>query len=103
MSARNHDMGKSVQAILCLTIGVAACGDDKNNNNPPPDASVPIDAPAAACSCATTATGATHGGAIAITPDDSTIVSVNKDVGTVTIARADYSAGDGQPVLSKVA
>jgi YVTN family beta-propeller protein len=97
-------MRRSVQAVLCLTIGVAACGGNKNTNNPP-DATVAIDgAPMAdACACATTATGSTHGSAIAITPDDSTIVSVNKDVGTVTVARADYSAADGQPVLSKVA
>lgn len=101
-------MRRSLHAIFCLAIGVAACGD--NNNNKAPDASVPSDAPivgdapaAAACACATTATGATHGSAIAITPDDSTIVSVNKDVGTVTVAHADYSAADGQPVLSKVA
>jgi YVTN family beta-propeller protein len=91
----------SVQAFFCLVIGVAACGDSKNNNKPP-DAGID-GSPAAACACATTATGATHGGAIAISPDDSTIVSVNKDVGTVTIAHADYSAADGQPVLSKVA
>jgi hypothetical protein len=103
-------MRRSAHAIFCLAIGVAACGDN-NNNNKPPDASVPMDAPnvgdapapAAACACATTATGPTHGSAIAITPDDSTIVSVNKDVGTVTVAHADYSAADGQPVLSKVA
>jgi len=99
----------SVQVFFWLVIGVAACGDNKNNNKPP-DASVAIDgpvgidgSPAAACACATTATRATHGSAIAITPDDSTIVSVNKDVGTVTVAHADYSAADGQPVLSKVA
>ena len=38
--------------------------------------------------------------AIAVTPDDATVVSVNRDVGTVTIAHATYG-GDGQPTLTK--
>lgn len=51
--------------------------------------------------CATTATDALRGSAIAITPDDKRLVSVNRDVGTVTISSVDY--GDGQPKLTKVA
>ncbi len=51
--------------------------------------------------CATTAGGELRGSAIAITPDDKHLVSVNRDVGTVTISSVDY--GDGQPKLTKVA
>ncbi|MCC6525313.1 MAG: hypothetical protein IT373_21850 [Polyangiaceae bacterium] len=53
------------------------------------------------CACADTAPGPTRGSAIAITPDDATLVSVNRDVGTVTISRVDYSGSD--PAMTKVA
>jgi YVTN family beta-propeller protein len=53
------------------------------------------------CACATTAMGPTRGSAIAITPDDNTLVSVNRDVGSVTISRIDWSGTD--PALSVVA
>ncbi len=51
--------------------------------------------------CATTAVGALRGSAIAITPDEGHIVSVNREVGTVTIASVVYTAG--LPTLTKVA
>lgn len=51
--------------------------------------------------CNKPATAATRGSAIAISPDDARIVSVNRDVGTVTVSSVDYS--DGQPKLTKVA
>lgn len=51
--------------------------------------------------CNKPATAATRGSAIAISPDDTRIVSVNRDVGTVTVSSVDYS--DGQPKLTKVA
>lgn len=51
--------------------------------------------------CNTTAVGALRGSAIAGTPDDKVVVSVNRDVGTVTVASVDYA--DGQPKLTKVA
>lgn len=50
--------------------------------------------------CTTTSTASLRGSAIAITPDDSHLVSVNRDVGTVTVSSVDY--GDGQPKLTKV-
>jgi hypothetical protein len=53
--------------------------------------------------CTTTMIGATRGSAIAVSADDKIIVSANRDVGTVTVARADYSGADGQPTLTKVA
>lgn len=43
----------------------------------------------APASCATTTIGPTRGSAIAISPDDKTIVAVNRDVGTVTILSVD--------------
>ena len=51
--------------------------------------------------CPTTAPGATRGSAIAVSPDDKTVVVANRDVGTVTVMRVDYT--DGQPALTKVA
>jgi YVTN family beta-propeller protein len=47
-----------------------------------------------ACSCPITATGPTRGSAIALTPDDATLVSVNRDVGTVTVAHVDWTGAD---------
>jgi DNA-binding beta-propeller fold protein YncE/mono/diheme cytochrome c family protein len=52
------------------------------------------------CACTETAATATRGSAIAISPDDLTIVSVNRDVGTVTVARVDY--GDGDPAFTPI-
>ncbi len=51
--------------------------------------------------CGTTSVSALRGSAIAISPDDSRVVSVNRDVGTVTVSSVDYT--DGQPKLTKVA
>lgn len=51
--------------------------------------------------CDKTAPGATRGSAIAISPDDTRVVVVNRDVGTVTVIGVAY--GSGQPELSKVA
>lgn len=51
--------------------------------------------------CDTVADGPTRGSAIAVSDDDSTVVSVNRDVGTVTISRVTY--GDDGPAMSKVA
>ncbi len=51
--------------------------------------------------CDEIAEGATRGSAIAISKDDSTIVSVNRDVGTVTVTRVTY--GDDGPAMEKVA
>jgi len=50
--------------------------------------------------CATTAAGPLRGSAIAVSSDDKIVVSVNRDVGTVTVASADYANG---PKLTKVA
>lgn len=43
--------------------------------------------------CATPAPADTKGGPIAVSPDDSIVVAVNRDVGTVTIFDADYAGG----------
>ncbi len=51
--------------------------------------------------CPTTAPASTRGSAIAVSPNDSTVVVANRDVGTVTIMRVDY--GDGKPSLTKIA
>lgn len=51
--------------------------------------------------CKTPATGSTRGAAIAVSPDDTTILAVNRDAGSVTIVGADYSSGT--PVLTKKA
>jgi YVTN family beta-propeller protein len=51
--------------------------------------------------CATTAAGPSHGSAIALTPDDTRVVTVNRDAGTVTIISVDYT--DTQPKMTLVA
>ena len=51
--------------------------------------------------CLVTAPGPTHGSAIALSPDDKTIVVTNRDVGSVTVMRVDYA--DGLPKLTKSA
>ncbi len=48
-----------------------------------------------------TSPGATRGSAIAVTPDDSRLVVVNRDSGSVTVMSIDYS--DGQPKMTVVA
>lgn len=50
--------------------------------------------------CTDVAIGATRGSAIAVTPDDTRVVAVNRDVGTVSVFTVDY--GDGQPALKKL-
>jgi YVTN family beta-propeller protein len=50
--------------------------------------------------CATAAKGSTRGSAIAVSPDDTRIVSVNRDVGSVTVMSVDYT--DGQPKMTVV-
>ena len=51
--------------------------------------------------CDEIAAGPTRGSAIAISKNDETLVSVNRDVGTVTVTRVAYGAGG--PQLTKVA
>ena len=48
--------------------------------------------------CNETATGTTRGAAIAVSPDDSIVVSVNRDVGTVSVISVDYADG---PAMTK--
>ncbi|MEP7124534.1 MAG: beta-propeller fold lactonase family protein [Byssovorax sp.] len=50
--------------------------------------------------CTTTATGTSHGSAIALSPDDSRVVAVNRDAGSVTVMSVDYT--DGQPKMTVV-
>src|SRR5262249_11676127 len=50
-------------------------------------------------SCTATAPGPTRGSAIAISPDDSTLVAVNRDAGAVTVLPAAYSGAT--PTLTK--
>jgi YVTN family beta-propeller protein len=52
-------------------------------------------------SCTTTAKGDTRGSAVALTSDDSRLVVVNRDVGSVTVMSVD--ASDGKPKLTVVA
>src|SRR5215208_6207971 len=51
--------------------------------------------------CTTPQVDATRGSAIAISPDDSVLVVANRDVGTVSVLRVDYT--DGAPKISKTA
>lgn len=51
--------------------------------------------------CATTAKGPARGSAIALTSDESRLVVVNRDVGSVTVMSVDYT--DGQPAMTVVA
>ncbi len=51
--------------------------------------------------CTTAAKGPTRGSAIAITSDDSRLVAVNRDVGSVTVLSVDNT--QNPPTLSKVA
>lgn len=85
---------------------VAACGDDapKQIDAPPVQIDMPVvidEGMNEACACATASPTPTKGSPIALTPDDATLVSVNKDVGTVTVARVDNTGAT--PVLTKVA
>jgi YVTN family beta-propeller protein len=50
--------------------------------------------------CATTAKGPSHGSAIAVSPDDTRVVTVNRDAGSVTILSVDYTGG--QPTMKVV-
>ena len=50
--------------------------------------------------CVATQPGPTRGSAIALTPDDARLVTVNRDAGTVTVMAVDYS--DGQPAMTVV-
>jgi YVTN family beta-propeller protein len=52
-------------------------------------------------SCTTTAVGSTRGSAIALTPDETRLVAVNRDVGTVTVMTIDY-LNNAQPTLTKL-
>jgi YVTN family beta-propeller protein len=51
--------------------------------------------------CTTAATGPTRGSAIALTPDETRLIAVNRDVGSVTVMSIDYA--DGQPKMTVVA
>ncbi|APR82022.1 collagen triple helix repeat domain protein [Minicystis rosea] len=51
--------------------------------------------------CTVSAKGPTHGSAIALSADESRLVAVNRDAGSVTVMSIDYA--DGQPKLTKVA
>lgn len=51
--------------------------------------------------CTKTALGQLRGSAIALTSDDKTLVTVNRDAGSVTVMSVDYTSG--QPALTKVA
>ncbi len=47
--------------------------------------------------------GASHGSAIAVSEDDSRLVAVNHDVGTVTVMSVEYGAAGVAPKLTKLA
>jgi YVTN family beta-propeller protein len=51
--------------------------------------------------CKTPASGSTRGAAIAVSADDSIIVAVNRDAGSVTVVGVDYASGT--PALTKKA
>lgn len=51
--------------------------------------------------CKTTALTPTRGSAIALSPDNSRLITVNRDVGTVTVMTVDFS--DGKPKMTVVA
>ncbi len=51
--------------------------------------------------CLTTQPGESRGSPIAVSPDDSIVVAVNHDSGSVTVFEVDY--GDGLPALTKSA
>ena len=51
--------------------------------------------------CVKTAPKETRGSAIALSPDEATVVAVNRDVGSVSVFHVDY--GDGQPALTLTA
>jgi len=52
-------------------------------------------------SCTTTAKDALRGSAIALSPDDKRVITVNRDAGTVTVMSIDLA--DGQPKMTVVA
>ena len=51
--------------------------------------------------CGTPATGSVRGSAIAMSPDETHLINVNRDVGTVTVMSVSYA--DGSPAMTKVA
>lgn len=98
------DENDSNQDACLNTCEAASCGDffvqdgvedcdDGNTDN--------FDGCTNTCVAATcSAGGATRGSAIAISPDDSRVVAVNRDAGTVTVFSVDYT--DGLPALTVV-
>jgi YVTN family beta-propeller protein len=80
----------TASAVFAFT----ACGGS-HGKPPPPDTGT------SAAACTTTAKGQLRGAAIALTSDDKTLVSVNRDVGSVTVMSIDYTSG--QPALTNVA
>ncbi|TKD11917.1 YncE family protein [Polyangium fumosum] len=53
--------------------------------------------------CTTPAPGATRGAAVAISADDTTVVAVNRDAGSVTVLSVEYNPVDNLPTLTKKA
>ena len=56
----------------------------------------------ATTACTTTAKGQLRGSAIALTSDDKTLITVNRDAGSVTVMSVAYTAG-AQPTMTSVA
>src|SRR5262245_30669641 len=50
--------------------------------------------------CTTTAKGPTRGAAVALSSDDKTLITVNRDAGSVTVMSVDYT--DGLPKMTTV-
>ena len=91
--------GRSI-ALLSVSIASAvfaltACG----GNHEKVEDAASSDAGTAACT--TTGTGQLRGSVIALTSDDKTVVTVNRDAGSVTVMSVDYTSG--QPALTNVA
>ncbi len=102
-----------MRSIVAIGLVVAGCGGGKSTSGDAPlgDTQPAIDTPyldtgidvpvGPKCTCHTTAPGSTRGAAIAITPDDKTLVSCNRDAGTVSVVRVDYSGAI--PAMTSVA
>src|SRR5687768_12051084 len=104
--------GKSLLGYFgasCLAVSAfAACGTSSDGSGsgeleqPEPDAGYQYPGDGGDAGQVAIAPGPTRGAALALTPDDSRAVMVNRDVGSVSVIAIEYPSG-GVPVLEKKA
>ncbi|HEY8074572.1 MAG TPA: YncE family protein [Labilithrix sp.] len=103
---RNMPYATAIAAMAVMLVKLTGCGgggDDgsaQNPNNPPPPAGDDGGAPPPGA--LTIAPGPSRGSAIALSADDTILVAVNRDAGSVTVFSVAYPDG-ASPTLTKKA